>query len=203
MTTTTMKFLQSILLVVSSSALYGHAFAPIVSQKSTILSTTTDLQMIGGLFQGIFGQKDADVTDTVFFDIDIDGESAGRIEMGLYGGVVPKTVENFKQVRRSTLSNRILPSMNGFTILFFGSRSLMVLEQLVVVLALHRKTGLWIQGFWIPPCHSRVHVPGTYTLVLNHFRVRTINQRLICVRYTPTFPMLWVLFPLGWRLYRR
>lgn len=105
-TTTTMKFLQSILLVVSSSALYGHAFAPIVSQKSTILSTTTELQMIGGLFQGIFGQKDADVTDTVFFDIDIDGESAGRIEMGLYGGVVPKTVENFKQVRR-TLSNRI------------------------------------------------------------------------------------------------
>eukprot|EP00587_Corethron_hystrix_P012593 CAMPEP_0113297208 /NCGR_PEP_ID=MMETSP0010_2-20120614/169_1 /TAXON_ID=216773 ORGANISM="Corethron hystrix, Strain 308" /NCGR_SAMPLE_ID=MMETSP0010_2 /ASSEMBLY_ACC=CAM_ASM_000155 /LENGTH=174 /DNA_ID=CAMNT_0000150065 /DNA_START=367 /DNA_END=890 /DNA_ORIENTATION=- /assembly_acc=CAM_ASM_000155 len=52
--------------------------------------------MIGGIFQGLFGKKDADITDTVFFDISIDGEAAGRIEMGLYGDVVPKTSENFR-----------------------------------------------------------------------------------------------------------
>jgi len=59
--------------------------------------TTTELG-IGGLFQGLFGKSDAEITDTVFFDITIGGEDAGRIEMGLYGGVVPKTAENFKQL---------------------------------------------------------------------------------------------------------
>lgn len=34
----------------------------------------------------------------VFFDITIDGEPAGRIEIGLFGKTVPKTVENFKQL---------------------------------------------------------------------------------------------------------
>lgn len=58
----------------------------------------TDLHMIGGLFQGLFGQKDADVTESVYFDVSIGGEPVGRIEMGLYGGVVPKTVANFKQL---------------------------------------------------------------------------------------------------------
>jgi hypothetical protein len=54
--------------------------------------------MIGGLFQGMFGKKDAEITDTVYFDISIGGEPAGRIEMGLYGSVVPQTAENFKQL---------------------------------------------------------------------------------------------------------
>ena len=39
---------------------------------------------------------DADVTTTVYFDMTIGGAPAGRIEMGLYGGVVPKTAENFR-----------------------------------------------------------------------------------------------------------
>ena len=38
----------------------------------------------------------ATVTDKVFFDIDVDGEPMGRIVFGLFGDVVPKTVENFK-----------------------------------------------------------------------------------------------------------
>ena len=61
-------------------------------------SSTTNLGMIGGLFQGIFGQKDAEITEKVYFDMSIDGEEIGRIEMGLYGSTVPKTVENFKQL---------------------------------------------------------------------------------------------------------
>lgn len=52
--------------------------------------------MIGGFVQGIFGKKDASITETVYFDLSIDGEDAGRVEMGLYGDTVPKTVENFK-----------------------------------------------------------------------------------------------------------
>jgi len=38
------------------------------------------------------------VTDIVYFDITIGGESAGRIEMGLFGKTVPKTVKNFVEL---------------------------------------------------------------------------------------------------------
>ncbi|CAM9613539.1 unnamed protein product [Chrysoparadoxa australica] len=39
---------------------------------------------------------DDDITSTVFFDMEVDGEPAGRIVMGLYGNAVPKTAENFR-----------------------------------------------------------------------------------------------------------
>lgn len=38
----------------------------------------------------------ADVTSSVYFDISIGGEPAGRITFGLFGGVVPKTSDNFR-----------------------------------------------------------------------------------------------------------
>ena len=41
-------------------------------------------------------KKQAKVTNKVFFDIEIDGEPAGRITFGLFGKTVPKTVENFR-----------------------------------------------------------------------------------------------------------
>lgn len=64
------------------------AFAPVprsVAASRANAGANTELQMIGGLMQGFFGKKDAPITDTVYFDIEIDGEPAGRIEMGLYG----------------------------------------------------------------------------------------------------------------------
>jgi len=53
--------------------------------------------VLGG-FGGGSASQEADITETVYFDISIDGAPAGRIEMGLFGAVVPKTVENFKQL---------------------------------------------------------------------------------------------------------
>jgi len=36
------------------------------------------------------------ITNKVFFDIEIAGGEKGRLVMGLFGEVVPKTVENFR-----------------------------------------------------------------------------------------------------------
>lgn len=40
--------------------------------------------------------RHAKITSSVFFDVEIDGKPAGRIVMGLFGDVVPKTAENFR-----------------------------------------------------------------------------------------------------------
>ncbi|KAK8893559.1 hypothetical protein M9Y10_021982 [Tritrichomonas musculus] len=40
--------------------------------------------------------RKSEVTNRVFFDIEVNGESIGRITFGLFGNIVPKTVENFR-----------------------------------------------------------------------------------------------------------
>merc|ERR1711936_535849 len=46
--------------------------------------------------------KGPKVTKKVFFDITIGGEAAGRIEVGLFGKTVPKTVKNFVELAQKT-----------------------------------------------------------------------------------------------------
>ena len=41
------------------------------------------------------GEPLAEITEKVYFDIEIDGASTGRIVFGMFGNVVPKTVKNF------------------------------------------------------------------------------------------------------------
>lgn len=43
------------------------------------------------------GEK-AEITKFVYFDVTVGDNDVGRIVIGLFGGVVPKTVENFVQL---------------------------------------------------------------------------------------------------------
>jgi len=66
---------------------------------------------------GVSLAANPEITDTVFFDITIGGETAGRVTFGLYGKVVPKTVENFRtlctnpegQGYKGSLFHRVIP----------------------------------------------------------------------------------------------
>jgi len=89
------SFLLCLVATISSVSAFSPV-RPAFTRSSAPASTTTTALEIGGFIQGIFGTKDAEVTEKVFFDVSIDGEAAGRIEMGLYGSVVPKTSSNFK-----------------------------------------------------------------------------------------------------------
>eukprot|EP00529_Nitzschia_sp_RCC80_P000335 CAMPEP_0113483882 /NCGR_PEP_ID=MMETSP0014_2-20120614/23667_1 /TAXON_ID=2857 /ORGANISM="Nitzschia sp." /LENGTH=243 /DNA_ID=CAMNT_0000377451 /DNA_START=112 /DNA_END=843 /DNA_ORIENTATION=- /assembly_acc=CAM_ASM_000159 len=70
------------------------------TSTSTVVPTTSSSTQlgIGNFFSSFFGKTDDEITETVFFDIAIDGVDVGKVEMGLYGNTVPKTVENFKQL---------------------------------------------------------------------------------------------------------
>mmetsp|Transcript_10903 Transcript_10903/g.15915 ORF Transcript_10903/g.15915 Transcript_10903/m.15915 type:complete len:266 (-) Transcript_10903:180-977(-) len=57
----------------------------------------------------------AAVTHKTYFDITIDGRPAGRIVLGLYGNIVPKTCENFLQLCQGNATG------NGRAIKYEGS----------------------------------------------------------------------------------
>lgn len=55
--------------------------------------------LLAGAMANADGPK---VTDKVFFDITIGGKPEGRIVIGLFGGTVPKTARNFKELAEKT-----------------------------------------------------------------------------------------------------
>jgi hypothetical protein len=62
-----------------------------------------DLMTANG--QHVKPHANAVVTDQVYFDVSINDQAAGRVVMGLFGDVVPKTVQNFKLLCAGTEIN--------------------------------------------------------------------------------------------------
>ncbi|KAL8602245.1 hypothetical protein ACOMHN_022758 [Nucella lapillus] len=72
-------------------------------------------------------EKGPQVTDKVFFEIEISGEKAGRIVIGLFGNTVPKTAENFK-----TLAMGFKPSPSEEVLTFKGSKFHRVIKDFMI-----------------------------------------------------------------------
>lgn len=77
------------------------------------MKVLTALALLASVFYFFFGQlvsasgsgnipENPPITNKVFFDIEEDGKPIGRITIGLFGTIVPKTVENFRQLAIST-----------------------------------------------------------------------------------------------------
>ncbi len=66
--------------------------------KSMLTATLGAVLSVALLAVPAIGQGTATeaVSSTVYFDIEIDGTPAGRVEFGLFGNTVPKTAKNFR-----------------------------------------------------------------------------------------------------------
>ncbi len=70
--------------------------------------TSSQLAQIDQEVENSFKQVNAEyadskITDVVYFDLAYDDRPLGRIEIGLFGEIAPKTVENFKTLAAGTL----------------------------------------------------------------------------------------------------
>ena len=53
------------------------------------------LALFSAIVATVFAEPLAEITQKVYFDIEIDGEKTGRIVFGMFGNTVPKTAKNF------------------------------------------------------------------------------------------------------------
>jgi len=67
-----------------------------VAQKIAITALLILTLVFAFLAQSTEAAKGPKITNKVYFDIEQDGQSMGRIVIGLYGKTVPKTAENFR-----------------------------------------------------------------------------------------------------------
>uniref|UniRef100_A0A7N0U7R9 Peptidyl-prolyl cis-trans isomerase n=1 Tax=Kalanchoe fedtschenkoi TaxID=63787 RepID=A0A7N0U7R9_KALFE len=79
-----------------------RAISAFMSRRHVLLLLAGSLLIIFALSLSLSHQlrneveEDPEITHRVFLDVDIDGQRLGRIVIGLYGKVVPLTVENFR-----------------------------------------------------------------------------------------------------------
>ena len=55
-------------------------------------------------------EEGALVTEKVYLDLEIEGQVAGRVEIGLFGSTSPKTVKNFVALVNHEVSSIIISS---------------------------------------------------------------------------------------------
>ncbi|THG17067.1 hypothetical protein TEA_013211 [Camellia sinensis var. sinensis] len=79
--------------VLASRSHYALCFS--ASQPSKVLSIAKRRMVCSNSMASDL-ELQAKVTTKCFFDVEVGGELVGRIVMGLFGDIVPKTVENFR-----------------------------------------------------------------------------------------------------------
>lgn len=96
---------------VAAGCAYGAVYAYLEYEKSAAADLERDELDLPVVFD-----DQVEITDRVYFDVTIDGAAAGRVTMGLFGSVVPKTVHNFRSLCEGDLQDT-----SGKTLSYAGS----------------------------------------------------------------------------------
>uniref|UniRef100_A0A0B6Z757 Peptidyl-prolyl cis-trans isomerase n=1 Tax=Arion vulgaris TaxID=1028688 RepID=A0A0B6Z757_9EUPU len=94
--------------------LYFRKIFTAASAIKVIAMIITAVIVLFGLSNLVSGNaKGPKVTDVVYFDIEIGGKPAGRVEVGLFGKTVPETVKNFKALAAGHKEGETLLTYKG------------------------------------------------------------------------------------------